>query len=205
MNKDRYLEMLKKTDFVLSKESVNTSIFLALCANIAVYFLFKNIIATIILAIVFIVCTIVLLRNRWYLPEHYNSLLVKSVIGGHWFLNLSVSLVLFQIKMNIVFWFYVLEVILLVFMVFCVIRAQNKAMKKSDYTLEVDKIDKMPKYGASAGFAAYTLASLISMPFVESFAWHFLSTFFFGIVLIAEFIFVGALLTFLGYIKYVDE
>ncbi|GEM_PF-5404456 len=205
MINELYLQTLVKRDYTLSKEWIDTSIFLALCANMAIYFIFKNIASIVVLSIVFLASTIVLIRNRRYLPEHYNSLLVKSVLSGHWFFILSVALVLFQIKMKINFWLYIVEVFLLAFMVLCVILLMIRATKKSDYTMDFDKMGKTPKRGAWSGFVAYILASIISTPFFERFVWHFLSMFFFGIVLFAEFIFVGALLVFIIYLTYIDE
>lgn len=206
MNREKYLNMIEQTDFLLHKEFIDTSIFIDICANIAIYFLFKNIITTVLLGIVFVASTVILVRNRWYLPEHYNSLLVKCVLTGHWLINLAVALVLFELKMNIAFWFYIVESLLFVFIIYCSYINYKKGLKRTNYTIEMDKMEKMPTEGIKAGVIAYSISSIFSfLPFVESFAWHFLSTIFLGFVLLMEFIFVVNIFVFCGYIKYVGD
>lgn len=203
MNREKYLNMIEQTNFALHKEFVDTSIIVAICANIALYFFFKNIIATVLLAVVFVVSTIILIRNRWYLPEHYNSLLVKSVLAGHLFIFSAVALVLFEIKMNIVFWFYIVEAVLAVVLIYCAYINYQKALKRTDYTID---FSKTPQKGTIAGISAYSLSSIFSfIPITENFTWHFLSTFFLGIVLLIEFMFLANIFVFGGYIKYVGD
>lgn len=205
MNKDKLLKFLDKTDFALSKEQIDLNIFLGLCANVGLYFLFKNIVVNIVLAIFFIIFTAVMLRNRWYLREHYNSVLVKTWLTGFWFITLSVGHILFQIRFKISVWLFVVELVILIVNIIILKRHNTKLFEKEKYDADIKGLTSAPKKGGSIFITVHIISSILMPHFIENIAWYFLSVLLFIFILFAETLFVSMLIIYIGYIKYVDE
>lgn len=201
MNKEKLEEYLKKTHIPLSKDFINICIFLGLISNAALYYFFRNIVATIISGILFIVLAIVLFRNRNYLREYDSSLLVKACITGYIFWMFLIFAVLLQLKFKISYLFFILEFIFLVIGFVTIKKSYNKMFREEKYIADYNYYKKSPAKIAGVYLAANSIF-LFKPKFIENLAWYVLSALLFVVVFFFCQLFATALFVYIDFLKY---
>jgi len=210
MNKEKFEKYLNEHNKLISKDNIYQIIFLTLAANIAIYCIFKNIIATVISAIIFVIFSYILIRNRRYLREHYIYLPTRTFITGYWFWILSVFLFLLQQKHKIDFLFYILESVLLIVSFILAKRSIYKIFIKEEFIIKQNHYEndpksykKAPRLAGALGLIAYIVFRIIFPPgsLSETIIWYILSTLIFIFVLFSSWIFSLSLLMYTSYLK----
>lgn len=202
MNKEKYEKFLKKTYIPLTKNAIDTNILLTFIANVVLYYFFRNIIVTAISSILFIVFSVTLIKNRYYIREYESTLLVKTCLFGYWFWLLLIFDFLMQMYFKISIWFFLVELLLLIFSFLLAKNTINKMFEENEYSMHFDEIQKMPKVGAKIGGIVYSITVIVTIPFVESFAWYFISAIVFVFVSVACYTFTIVLIIYIGFLKY---
>lgn len=202
MNKEKLERYLKKTHISLTKELVDASIIIALVFNAALYYFFRNNIETIISAVLFVVFSITLIRNRNYLKDYDSSLLVKTSIAGYIFWLVLMLVILLQLKFKISLWFYILEFLLLIVSVIITKRAYNKMFEEDKYNIDYSSYKQSPLKIVSVVVSINVLLGIFKTALEGEIIWYLLSAAIFVIVFFMSQLFVSTLLIYLGYLKY---
>ncbi len=203
MNKNEIEEYLKTNRLPLSKDSLYTNIIITFILNILMYFIFRNMIATVISTVLFVIFSIVLLRNKRYLIENEIYLLVITVILGYWFWLVSVILFLLQQKHGIHFLFYIFEII---FLIAGFIYSKYKIYKRFSDNNHTKK-NTLPK-----GFAlkAALIGTVVAITFriffppsivSQTTVWYLFSAVLFFFVLLLDMLFANYLIIYISYLK----
>lgn len=202
MNKEKLERYLKKTHISLTKELVDASIIIALVFNAALYYFFRNNIETIISAVLFVVFSITLIRNRNYLKDYDSSLLVKTSTVGYAFWLVLMLVILLQLKFKISLWFYVLEFLLLIVSVIITKRAHNKMFEEDKYNIDYSSYKQSPLKMVSVVVCVNLFFGIFKTAFQGEIVWYILSSLIFVIVFFMSQLFISNLLVYLGYLKY---
>ncbi len=205
MNREKYEKYLKKTHIPLPKSAVDTNILLTLIANVALYYFFRNIVETVISAILFVVFSVALIRNRNYLREYDSSLLVKTSLVAYWFWLSLMFLVLFQLYFKISYLLFILEFCLFIPSFILAKKAVYKMFDENEYAIDFSATKKASKVGAKIGGVIYTITVIVNLPFIESVAWYTLSLCIFIIVLVISHVFSSVLIVCIGFLKYYND
>lgn len=84
-------------------------IFVCLILNLILFFAFKNIIASIIFSVFFVIIFAISLKKSSKVADYKNFYTISTVINGYVFFILTTIVVLWQMKLNVPTWLFVLE------------------------------------------------------------------------------------------------
>lgn len=203
MNKENLEKFLQKAHIPISKEFVNSNIVFSFFANMILFYFFRNIIVGIISGICFVIYTIILIQNKRYLRECYNSLLVKTWLTGYLFWLLLIFTVLLQIFFKIGIWYYVFEGIMLVLCLIFIKKRINNTFEKAEFKIDFTNFGKsFFPIAILAYLVVHFFLIIFKPPFIENIAWYILSSIVFMITIVFEAVFISEITVFCGYKKY---
>ena len=147
-----------------------------------------------------------MIRNKRYLNEYYNSLLVKSWLYGYIFWLLLIFSILLQIYFEIVFWYFILELIILIICAIYIKKRLYSTFKKFEFKINFTGFGKnyIP-IAITAYLSVHLFLVFFKPPFVKNVAWYLLSSVFFLITILFEAIFVSDVTLYFAYVKYCDS
>lgn len=203
MDRNKIEEYLETQSLPLSKENLHTNIVITFILNMVIYFIFKNMIATIISATLFIIFTIVLMKNKRYLIEHEIYLLVMSIILGYWYWLASLFLFLLQQKHNIHFLLYIIETIFLVASFIYSKYKINKHFNENKHTEKRILSKKVAITAVITGASVITTFRIFFPPSIvsQTAVWYLLCTSLFFFVWLLNMLFANYLIIYIGYLK----
>lgn len=206
MNKENLSIYLKTAYIPFSKELVSANLLFSFCANIALLLFFRNIYASIVSSILFIAYVIVFFRNKRYLREYYNSLLVSVWLLGYLFWLLLIFTILLEIFFDIGFWYYTFEAVMMIFCVIYTTKRLNKTFAKGEFKINFSGYNKNYFLITMAAYVSIHLFFVIfKPPFIENVAWYLISSIVFLITLLFEAAFVSQIFVLFGYLKYFEN
>lgn len=136
--------------------------------NYLIYCIFDSIIILIISAILCLISIIILLKNKRYLCEYDNSRSVLMSITGYWFWIFSLFTIFLQIKSHTAIWFYIIELMALVF-VFIFAKKKNSINEsKNNQPIDIEKAQKAPKSAAKISIGIMVLFSIVHLSLTEN-------------------------------------
>jgi len=205
VNKEKLEKYLEKSNAPISRDFLNALLITDFIANIAIFFIFKNVVATIISSVLYIVYAIVLIRNKNYLRDQDSLVKVKTYNMGYMFWLFLLFTVLLELKLKLSIWFFVIEFALLIISFVLSKKANDKMIQTEDFVIDYTSFKRYSKIGITVGISFYIVLSIIGPLTAERLVWYLLSTFIFVITLILGHLFVSALIIYIGFLKYLAE
>lgn len=181
----------------LTKPFLYINILIWSALNYLLYCFFGNIIILIISLVLYFISIVLLIRNRRYLQEYENNLLVTVSISGYWFWMFGLFTFLLQLKINTYLWFYFIEIITLFFVFIYSKKTNCKTHKKSNNSIDYQKVEKTPKTAAKIVGGIIVLNSIIHISITENQALFIVSIFLFAFTLVSFWIFSSLLIVYL--------
>lgn len=136
--------------------------------NYLIYSIINNIIILVISSILCLISTITLIKNKRYLCEYDNSRSVLMSITGYWFWLFSLFTIFLQIKSHAAIWFYIIELIALIF-VFIFAKKKNSINEsKNNQPIDIDKAQKAPKTAAKISVGIMVLFSIVHLSLTKN-------------------------------------
>ena len=199
MNKEKLDEYLSRRHFPLQKSFIHINNLIFLIANIALFWLFKNIIACIISGTLFIILLIVSLKNINYLNDYDSSLLVRASIAGYWFFFITIFVLLFQLKVNIRYWFLIIEAVLSAITFYIGKKSFEKTVWDNQY--ESSDFESIRKKSVIASTTVYVILSGFEISISQNTGFAIISVLLFSFAVFACFLFSYTVSMYISYIK----